>query len=654
VSANGGLLSDSERRTLGVVCETFTRGAAQGALTAAVEGAMGALGARQLHELRLFIRLLDSPLLVLSVIGRRAGISALSPAEQERLLLALSRSWIPQLRSGYQALKRLACFLSYSAVDGTATNPSWPGIGYEQLPQPPAARYAIAIRRVTAPTTLDADVCVIGSGAGGGIVAARLAAAGRRVIVLEAGSPDQAGDFDQREVVGMQRLYLDQGTTSTRDVGVALLAGSCVGGGTAVNWQTSLRLPDFIRDEWAERSGLRLFVDDAFTAAMAAVSERLSVSTFESVSNANNASLERGCTALRYRWSVIPRNARGCDQSQCGYCVFGCRHGGKQSTTLTYLSDAQQTGRCEIVAPCRAERIVTERGRATGVDAVAHDAHDGSRHAVRINAPTIVVAAGALESAALLLRSGIRHPQLGRNLYLHPTTGALGIYASPVRAWIGAPQTVLCDEFAQLHGNYGYRLETAPIHPGLLALAQPWFGADEHRRRMQRTAHTSAFVALTRDRQGGRVVIDRQGRPVIHYTVGSLERRLLQLGLATAVRIHFAAGAEEINTLHVHDHSFRRSHTGRVDDIERHCRELADLPVHGNHCGVFSAHQMGTARMGADPKLSVCDDQGAVRGVQGLHVADGSLFPASAGVNPMITIMALASVVADRIAQATA
>jgi choline dehydrogenase-like flavoprotein len=655
VTTNGGLLSNSERRTLAVVCAAFMPDAAAVRLPEAVEAAMGALSVRQLRELRLFIRLLDSPLFVFAIIGRRSGISSLGSDDRERLLLALARSWVPQLRSGYQALKRLASFLFYAVLDDTGTNARWPEIGYEPLvPPPPAAPNALSLRRVTEPTTIGADVCVIGSGAAGGVVAARLASAGRHVIVLEAGSGDQAADFDQREVVGVQRLYLDQGTTSTRDVGVAILAGSCIGGGTAVNWQTSLRLPDYIRDEWSERSGLGLFADDAFIAAMDSVTERLSVSTFESVRNANNAPLERGCIALQYGWRVIPRNARGCDQSQCGYCMFGCRHGGKQSTALTYLSDAQQTGRCEIIAMCRADRIVMEQGGAVGVDATVRDEQSGSRHAVRVHARTIVVAAGALETPALLLRSGVQHSQLGKNLFLHPTSGALGRYASPVRPWIGAPQTVLCEEFARLHGNYGYRVETAPIHPGLLALAKPWYGASDHQERMRQAANTSAFVALTRDRQGGRVQIDREGRAVVEYRIGSLERRLLQLGIATAARIHHAAGADEITTLHARDYTFRRPQTSRVADIERHCRELANRPVHGNRCGVFSAHQMGTARIGADPKASVCDDHGAVRGVPGLHVADASLFPASSGVNPMLTIMALATVVAERIAQATA
>jgi hypothetical protein len=185
VSANGGLLSESERRILAVLCEAFVPGA-EVTVVAAVEGAMGALSARQLRELRLFIRLLDSPLFVLTVTGRRAGISTLSREERERLLLALARSWIPQLRSGYQALKRLACFLSYSVVGSNGANTTWLEIGYEPLATSRAPRNSLTIGRVTQPATLDANVCVIGSGAGGGVVAARLAAAGQRVIVLEA------------------------------------------------------------------------------------------------------------------------------------------------------------------------------------------------------------------------------------------------------------------------------------------------------------------------------------------------------------------------------------------------------------------------------------------------------------------------------------
>jgi len=664
-AATGGLLTDSERRILAVVCDAlmpslearegddaplFRLKAADVGLAGAVEQAMAALSARQVRELRFYIRLLNAPLFMLLAAGHASGLSNMQASSREAALLALANSGLPPVRTGFQALKRLATFLFYAVTDAGGTNPSWSSIGYA-LPVPASGTSALSITRISQPSTLDADVCVIGSGASGGVVAAQLAAAGRTVIVLEAGPPDQAADFDQREVVGLQRLYLDQGTTATRDLSVAILAGSCIGGGTAINWQTSLRTPDFIRDEWTDRSGIRAFADDTFSRSMDAVCERISVGTSESIRNGNNAPLERGCAALGFNWSDIPRNARGCEQAQCGYCVFGCRVGGKQSTANTYLRDAQQAGRTTIVASCRAEHLRLERGRVAGVQAVVRDESTGARFPVRVNARTVVVCAGALETPAFLLRSGIEHRQLGRNLYLHPTTAVAGRYEEPVRGWIGAPQTVLCDEFGRRRGNYGYRLETAPVHPGLISLAQPWYGARDHRTRMQQVAHVSAFVVLTRDRQGGRVTIDGEGRAVVDYAIGRMERELLQEGIGEAARTHWAAGATEIHTLHSRDHTFRRAEANRTSDIAAFCASVSRLPVHANRCAVFSAHQMGTARMGLDPRANVCDEHGQVYGVPGLHVADTSLFPASSGVNPMISVMALAHMVGSRIGE---
>lgn len=651
-------LSPTERRILGVVCEAFCprlqpgpgepailfeTGASDLGVPAAMERAMAAVGASQQRELRLFIRLLDSAPFMLAVTGRPRGITAMSPAEREAALASLARSPLPRLRTGFQALKRLATFLFYAVTGEDGRNRVWPAIGYELFPPAPGT----ARLKLTVPAggaTLEADVCVVGSGAGGGVVAARLAAAGQRVVVLEAGPADQAPDFDQREIAGMQRLYLHEGTTATGDLGVAILAGACLGGGTAVNWQTSLRLPDYIRDEWAVRSGIPDFAGPRFTAALDAVCNRLRVGTGESVRNGNNAPLERGAQALGLSWQVMPRNAHGCDLAQCGYCVFGCRHGGKQATSVTYLVDAQQRGNTTIVANCRAERVRVSGGAVSGVAARYRDPRTGASHDLQVRAPRVVVAAGALETPALLLRSGITHPHLGRNLHLHPTTAVAGRYDQPARGWVGAPQSVLCDEYHRLRGNYGVRIEAAPIHPGLLALAVPWYGARDHRARMQHAAHVSAFVILARDQGTGRVRVDREGRPVIDYAVGRAERALLMEGAAKAAAIHHAAGAREIHTVHVREHTWRRDGS---DNIEDFCARVARAPVHGNRAAVFSAHQMGTCRMGTDPATSVCDERGVVRGTRGLHVADASLFPASSGVNPMITIMALAEMVAE-------
>ncbi|MGE5101506.1 MAG: GMC family oxidoreductase N-terminal domain-containing protein [Deltaproteobacteria bacterium] len=626
----------------------FAATAAQLGVPEAAEQAIALLASQQRAELRQLLALLDSGLVGLGLTGTMLGATRMTLAQRERLLLALANSSIPQLRSGFQALKRLANFLSYSVTDSLGDNVTWAAIGYRPSPLPPPGPAALRIRPISTPTTLDCDVCVVGSGAGGGVVAADLAARGIRVIVLEAGPGDQAADFSQRELESTQRLFLDAGLTATRDLSVSILAGACLGGGTAINWQTSLRTPDNVRDEWSENSGCSVFIDDRFTRATEMVWARSGVSTDESVVNANNAPLRRGCESLGYEWSPIARNSRDCDATQCGYCTFGCRVGGKQATTVTFLADAQRCGDTTIVANCAAQGVTMANGRVTGVSAIARDGR-GWETPVTIRAPIVVVAAGGIQSPALLLRSGLTLPQLGRNLFLHPTSAIAGLYADRVEAWTGPPQSIVSNHFAAVSGNYGFRLETAPTHPGLLALAMPWTGARAHRRLMQRCARASAIIALTRDASGGQVRVRRDGTAVIDYRPGRAEQRLIAQGIAAATRVHLAAGAEEVLTLHTRGLSLRQTSATTARDVDAFCERLMREPLTDNRSLLFSAHQMGTCRMGRDARTAVCDENGQVFGVRGLFVADASAFPASSGVNPMITVMALAKCVAEGI-----
>jgi choline dehydrogenase-like flavoprotein len=261
----------------------------------------------------------------------------------------------------------------------------------------------------------------------------------------------------------------------------------------------------------------------------------------------------------------------------------------------------------------------------------------------------VVVAAGGLESPALLLRSGLAHSSLGRNLYLHPTSAVAGLYPEAIRTWEGPPQTIICDEHAAFDGTYGVRLEVAPAHPGLLAMALPWTSARQHRAWMQRAGHASATIVLTRDSEGGRVRVRREGRAAFDYRVGRRELSHLKRGIAAAVRAHVAAGAEEIITLHSRPHVLRPRNASAAE-IDEFCERILASATDRNWSTLFSAHQMGTCRMGRDPRTSVCDERGAVRGVEGLYVADASAFPASSGVNPMITVMALAKVIGEGLA----
>lgn len=667
VNLHGGAqrprLNTSERQTLRDVCDTllpslapegvddaelFLLNAGKMGVAVAIEEGITRRSKRQWSLLKRLLNSLEHPLFIAFLIHQPRRFGSLTRVERERVLTAMATSNLRWLRTGFQAVKRLATYYFYSITDGKGLNPTWRALKYEPSDNPPAIRSSIKLTTVKRATTLEVDVCIVGAGAGGPVIAGELAAAGLRVIVLEAGGGQQSPDFDQREAVGMKHLYLDEGMTATRDLGVAILAGAGVGGGTRVNWQTALKLPDYILREFSERSGCRLFVEDSFKRSMDAVLTRLNVNEAESVVNANNAKLRDGCEELGYRWSMIQRNARNCDPKQCGYCTFGCRHGGKQSTAVTYLDDAQRFGEVSIVPRCRVERLVISDGRVTGVEAVSIDAETGCGHTMQVRAPVVVVAAGAIHSPALLLRSGLDLPAIGHNLHLHPTTTVAGVYRETVAPWLGPPQSILCDEFSELKDNYGFRLETAPVHPGMMALATPWFGARDHRRRMQQLSNTSVFIVLVRDRESGRVRVARSGRPVIEYRPGKLERALLQRGIQEAVKVHAAAGADEILAPHARKHCFR---PGAPESLafKDFCARLSRQAVDRNWATLYSAHQMGTCRMGADARTAVCNSDGEVFGVRGLFIGDASALPGATGVNPMISIMALAHHTAQRI-----
>jgi choline dehydrogenase-like flavoprotein len=477
---------------------------------------------------------------------------------------------------------------------------------------------------------------VVGSGAGGGVVAAELAAAGQDVIVLEKGEHHETGDIDQLEVASFRRLYLDAGLTATADQGVILLAGSCLGGGTVVNYTTSFATPDGVRAEWSRVSGLDLFTSSAFTRSLDAVCARLGVNTDHGAASSRDAIMEAGLRACGWHVATMPRDVVGCTQDDvCGYCGFGCARDAKRSTLRTYLEDAA-AGRARFVVECDARRVIVERGVAVGVEARSRG---GAR--LRVRARAVVAAAGAVNTPALLLRSGLGG-EVGNGLRLHPVTAAWALFDREVRPWTGTVQSRYSNELADLDGGYGVRFETAPVHPAFQAIGATWDGADAFAATMDELPRTSLVGLLVRDRDGGRVTVARSGRPVLRYQVSPYDQRHVRRGLEAAARVLLAAGARRVRAVTARPAVLEAG--GSVDEW----LALLDHIGYGpNRTGYVTFHQMGSCRMGADAARGAVDGAGQSHEVRRLFVADASLFPNASGVNPMITVMALAHHVAQ-------
>lgn len=602
------------------------------------------LGAQK--EFGLLLDLLEKPVLGLTWLGPLRPFRALTPAQRERLLQSWAASRVPQLRKGFHALRKLFTFLYYGGSQPAGNPAAWARAGY---PGPDAAELVDSPRplqtlKPTQDTTYDCDVLVIGSGAGGGVVAGELAQAGFDVLVLEKGPYCHGCDFTQREVDMMGKLYDARGTLSTRDGSIGLLAGACLGGGTTVNWAGAFQTPDYILQEWAREHQAPHFLSPEFQASLEAVTCALSVNTNHARHNAQNQALWDGSTRLGQQVELIPRNEKGLTDSEghfraLGYSTLGDAHGLKQGTLNTYLRAAYEHG-ARLLADTAVRRVTVENGQATGAEAT-HTAADGHPVQIRVRARRVVVAGGAIQTPALLLRSGLRHPHLGRHLHLHPTVVVSARYPWAMNAWHGPSMSVVNDSFTRLHGtNFGAKLETPPAHPGLMSMVLPWLSGAQHHEMMRDASHLGSFIVLTRDRAGGRVRLDPQGAPLIDYTLSEFDRASMLAGVRAAAEIHAAAGAHTIYLPHGTLPTLR-AEDGRLTNPEA-LAQLESLSWRPNQFGLYSAHQMSTCRMGGDAATHPLKLSGETVEVENLFVADASAFPACSGVNPMLTVMALA------------
>lgn len=587
---------------------------------------------------------------LLGALGEQ-GFVAASQLSREQLLRTLTLA-NRDAAAGIAALRGLTLAMTYAGVDPeTGQNPNWAAFGYPgPVSASPNKPKTIEVVDIAQDTTLEADVVVVGSGAGGGVIAGQLAQQGLAVVVVEAGGYFNEGDFNQSELWAYQNLYWRGGPNPTVDGNLSLMAGACLGGGTVVNWTNSLRTKPWVRDEWATEYGLKDVADD-FDRHIDAVWSRLQVNDRCSELNGPQLAMQRGAEALGWSFARTNRNTDpSCyDPVSAGYMGFGDQSGSKQSTVRTYLQDAVAAG-ARIVVRCAVDRILLENGRGAGVAAVHTDLATGATSAVTVRARQVVVAAGALESPGVLLRSGIGGPAVGRYLRLHPCTAVLGTFGEDLQAWRGAPHAGLVDEFAPNNDGYGFLIEGAQYTTAVTANAIPWITAEQHKAAIEDLAYGATFIGLVRDRGHGTVTVDDDGSTVHRYALtDQADLANTRAALAAQVRCHAAAGARRITALANSMPVWHRSE----DDLEAYIAKVQRLPLRAGSMALFSAHQMGSCRMGADPATSVADPRGELHDTPGVWIGDGSAFPTASGTNPMITIMALAHRTSEHIAQET-
>jgi choline dehydrogenase-like flavoprotein len=536
----------------------------------------------------------------------------------------------------------------------TTTIASAPGQGV--IPDPIQAGLArgwkvIDASALDADRTLEADVVIVGSGAGGGVSAEILAKSGLAVIVVEEGALKSSRDFRMREADAYPSLYQESAARRTADHGITILQGRTVGGSTTVNWTSSFRTPAATLDWWRRRHALDAFSEDALAPWFAMMEARLGVDEWHVPPNENNDLLRRGLEKLAIPSGYIRRNVRGC--WNLGYCGMGCPTNAKQSMLVTTIPAALEHG-ATLVTRARAERLVLRGERADELlcHALEADGVAPSGRLLRVRAKHFVVAGGAINTPALLLRSKAPDPSgmLGKRTFLHPTLVSAGFFPQRVEAWAGAPQTVYSDHFLDsvpLDGPIGFKLEAPPLHPLLLATTMNGFG-QAHAAMMREFPHVQGMLALLRDgfhddAPGGRVRLRADGSGELDYPITDFVWDGARRALLAMAEIQFAAGAGSVQP--AHETARRYSSWAEAQQA------IAALPYRTQFTRVASAHVMGGCALSGDERRGVTDPGGRYRGLGNVSVHDGSLFPTSIGANPQLSIYAIAACLASALAQ---
>lgn len=491
---------------------------------------------------------------------------------------------------------------------------------------------------LTADKNFEADVVIVGSGAGGAMAAEQLSLAGFKVILLEMGALYEGKDFKQQERWAYPQLYQDGAGRKTLDQSIGILQGRSVGGSTTVNWTTSIRTPEKTLDYWRAEFGTD-FTPDNLAPYFQQAEQRLNIQPWPVPPNANNDKLRQGCEALGWQYTVINRNVNGC--ANLGYCGMGCPINAKQSMLVSTIPSAMQTG-AMLISRVSARELIWQGGQVQTLVAVPVDLYFQPDFKIKLSfkARHYIVAAGAIGSPALLLRSKVPNPsnRLGKHTYLHPSVISGALFEETIAGHSGAPQSIYSDQFVwPSNGQIGFKLEVPPLHPVLMATKLTGM-AQSHAALMQKFNQLQVIIALLRDgfhqdSQGGTVVLSEHGEPILDYPISDYLWQGVQSAYLAMAELQFAAGARSVLPIH---------QDARLYSSWRQAREaIKALSLQKYRATLVSAHVMGGCNMSADPSKGVVNLQGCHHQLENLSVFDGSILPSSLGANPQLTIYAL-------------
>ena len=501
------------------------------------------------------------------------------------------------------------------------------------------------------PDQITCDVAIVGSGAGAGITAELLTKAGLKVVIVEEGPLKSSSDFNQKESEAYPQLYQESAARKTEDKAITILQGRCVGGSTTVNWTSSFRTPAATLSFWQTKFGLKDYTLDALSPYFEQAERRLNIGPWLTPPNENNDLLRRGAAKLGIPAQAIARNVKGC--WNLGSCGMGCPTNAKQSMLVTTIPAALDKG-AQLLVETRAERFELANGRITALlcsfwsSNTPLDQQKRARAATKIVAKHYVLAGGAINSPALLLRSGAPDPHgnLGKRTFLHPVVMSSGVFEQKVEAWAGAPQTIYTDHFLEtqaIDGPIGYKLEAPPLHPVIFASTVPGMGQSQHDL-LKAFPHNHTLLALMRDgfhdqSQGGNVKLRSDGSPVLNYPLTDYVMDGARRALLSMMEIQFAAGAAQVLPLH----EMARPYTTWTE-----ARDAVNaLPMKPLLTKIVSAHVMGGCSLAGNEKQGVAQPDGVHWQIKNLSIHDGSLFPTSIGANPQLSVYG----VVNRLAQ---